>query len=75
MAADKGPLHQFEINSFYDIKLYNKIKEYSIKNFLPDKNCPVSYEPSGTDFLSPCLAEAALMSTILDKKKFNVWFK
>jgi len=58
-----------------DIKLYNKIKEYSIKNFLPDKNCPVAYEPSGTDFLSPCLAEAALMSTILDKEDFNVWFK
>ena len=23
MAANKGPLHQFEINSIYDIKLYN----------------------------------------------------
>ena len=23
MAADKGPLHQFEIASIYDIKLYN----------------------------------------------------
>ena len=20
-----------------------------------DKNCPLSYEPSGTDFLSPCI--------------------
>ena len=58
-----------------DVKLYNKIREYSIKNFLPDKNCPVAYEPSGTDFLSPCLAEAALMSTILDKEEFNIWFK
>ena len=34
------------------------IKEYSIKHFSYDKNCPVNYEPSGTDFLSPCLAEA-----------------
>jgi hypothetical protein len=26
------------------------------------KNCPLNYEPSGTDFLSPCLAEADLMA-------------
>jgi Protein of unknown function (DUF2891) len=29
--------------------------------FLPDKNCPLAYEPSGEDFLSPCLAEADVM--------------
>ena len=58
-----------------DTKLYNKIKDYSIINFSPDINCPVSYEPSGTDFLSPCLAEAALMSSILEKKEFNEWFE
>ena len=58
-----------------DTNLYNKIKDYSIKNFSTDTNCPVNYEPSGTDFLSPCLAEAALMSSILEKKEFNEWFK
>ena len=57
-----------------DKKLLNKIKEYSIKNFMGDINCPVNYEPSGTDFLSPCLAEASLMSSILSKKDFNDWF-
>ena len=56
-----------------DKLLFNKIKEYSIKNFLGDINCPVQYEPSGTDFLSPCLAEAALMSQILEKREFNEW--
>ena len=40
-----------------DKVLFERIKEYSIKNFLSDINCPVEYEPSGTDFLSPCLAE------------------
>ena len=54
-------------------KLSNKIKEYSIKHFSYDKNCPVSYEPSGTDYLSPCLAEASLMSKILSEKEFNNW--
>ena len=57
-----------------DKKLLNKIKEYSIKNFMGDINCPVNYERSGTDFLSPCLAEASLMSFILSKKDFNDWF-
>ena len=56
-----------------DNLLFNKIREYSIKNFLGDINCPVQYEPSGTDFLSPCLAEAALMSQILEKREFNEW--
>jgi hypothetical protein len=56
-----------------DKALFNKIKDYSIKNFLEDTNCPVNYEPSGTDFLSPCLAEAALMSLVLDNKEFNKW--
>jgi len=45
-----------------DTNLYNKIKDYSIKNFSFDTNCPVSYE-------------AALMSSILEKKEFNKWFK
>ena len=54
-------------------KLSNKIKEYSIKHFSYDKNCPVNYEPSGTDFLSPCLAEASLMAQILSEKEFNNW--
>ena len=56
-----------------DKLLFDKIKDYSIKNFQGDTNCPVSYEPSGTDFLSPCLAEAALMSQILEKREFNDW--
>ncbi len=56
-----------------DKTLFNKIKDYSIKNYLEDTNCPVSYEPSGTDFLSPCLAEAGLMSLLLDNRNFNKW--
>ena len=57
-----------------DEELMSKIKEFSINNFLKDKNCPINYEPSGTDFLSPCLAEASLMSSILNKQQFNDWF-
>jgi hypothetical protein len=40
---------------------------------LKDKNCPLAYEPSGEDFLSPCLMEADLMRRILPKTEFEIW--
>lgn len=41
--------------------------------FLNDKACPMSWEPSGTDFLSPCLEEAALMKRLLPEQNFKLW--
>ncbi|GAB5413665.1 MAG: DUF2891 domain-containing protein [Congregibacter sp.] len=38
-----------------------------------DVNCPIAYEPSGQDFLSPCLAEADLMRRIMGKVEFADW--
>ena len=38
-----------------------------------DVNCPLSYEPSGEDFLSPCLMEADLMRRVLTPDEFEVW--
>jgi len=38
-----------------------------------DRNCPLSYEPSGEDFLSPCLMEADLMRRILPRDEFAAW--
>jgi hypothetical protein len=38
-----------------------------------DRNCPLAYEPSGEDFLSPCLAEADLMRRILPPREFARW--
>ena len=32
---------------------------------MKDTACPLNYEPSGQDFLSPCLAEADLMRRVL----------
>jgi hypothetical protein len=45
------------------------------KFFLSDKNCPLSYEPSGEDFLSPCLAEADVMRRVLSQAEFAKWLK
>jgi Protein of unknown function (DUF2891) len=43
--------------------------------YLNDKNCPLSYEPSGEDFLSPCLGEADVMRRLLPSSDFAVWLK
>ena len=43
--------------------------------YAADRDCPIGYEPSGQDFLSPCLAEADLMRRVLAPAPFAVWLK
>jgi hypothetical protein len=43
--------------------------------YLADRDCPLAYEPSGEDFLSPCLAEADLMRRLLPRAVFAAWLK
>lgn len=38
-----------------------------------DVNCPMAYEPSGEDFLSPCLMEADLMRRVMAADEFAAW--
>ncbi len=45
------------------------------KFYSADKNCPVAYEPSGEDFLSPCLAEADAMRRVVPPAEFSSWLK
>jgi Protein of unknown function (DUF2891) len=45
------------------------------KFFLADKNCPLAYEPSGEDFLSPSLGEADVMRRVLPQNEFAKWLK
>lgn len=47
-----------------------RIREF----YLNDRNCPVGYEPSGQDFLSPCLAEADAVRRVLNPAEFAAWF-
>jgi len=51
--------------------LVSKAKQF----YLNDKNCPLAYEPSGEDFLSPCLGEADVMRRVLPGSDFAVWLK
>lgn len=53
--------------------LKNMIKKRAIDFYLSDKNCPMSWEPSGFDFLSPCLEEAAIMKRVLNLDEFKLW--
>ncbi len=43
--------------------------------FMNDRVCPLGWEPSGTDFLSPCLEEADLMRRVLPRGDFAAWLK
>ena len=43
--------------------------------YLSDKNCPLAYEPSGEDFLSPCPGEADLMRRVLPSQEFARWLR
>lgn len=38
-----------------------------------DRNCPLGFEPSGEDFLSPCLMEADLMRRVLPPGTYADW--
>ncbi|WP_396161206.1 DUF2891 domain-containing protein [Flavobacterium sp.] len=58
-----------------NIPLQNSIKENAKRMFLNDENCPFNWEPSGTDFLSPCMEEVAIMQRILPEKEFLSWVK
>ena len=49
--------------------LLSRIEDY----YAGDRGCSLAYEPSGQDFLSPCLAEADLMRRIRTREAFAAW--
>jgi len=57
-----------------DTELMSIIEETAKRHYAQDKDCPLTWEPSGTDFLSPCLQEVDLMSRLVgDHAEFGVW--
>lgn len=59
----------------YDNKLAAKIEEKAREYYLSDCRCPLTWEPGGFDFLSPCLQEASLMQKMLEEQEFKKWLK
>ena len=51
------------------------IEERAKDFYLNDNNCPISWEPSGFDFLSPCFTEIDIMRRILSEAAFNMWME
>ncbi|HMQ31991.1 MAG TPA: DUF2891 domain-containing protein [Chloroflexaceae bacterium] len=45
----------------------------SLDYFGADRDGPAAWEPGGSDFLSPCLAEADLMRRVLPAEQFAGW--
>lgn len=41
--------------------------------YAADRACPLGYEPSGHDFLSPCLAEADALRRVLAPRELAAW--
>jgi len=58
-------------NYSFQTVIEKQAKEY----YMLDTDCPAGWEPSGEDFLSPCLEEANLMRKVLPRDVFRKWFK
>jgi hypothetical protein len=58
-----------------DMKFADMLASKARQFFLGDKDCPLEYEPSGEDFLSPCLGEADLMRRVLPGPEFARWLQ
>ena len=56
-----------------DEELEQALVDKSLSFHKDDVNCPMAYEPSGEDFLSPCLMEADLMRRVMDRDTFSAW--
>ncbi len=70
-----GMSFAFDYARKYDTNLASKIEEKAKQYFMNDCDCPLTWEPGGTDFLSPCLQEALLMQKVLSEKEFRKWLK
>lgn len=56
-----------------DDTLRNAVVAAATRYYVDDTNCPLSWEPSGEDFLSPCFEEAALMARVIPARNFRPW--
>lgn len=56
-----------------DGKLEDAIVSAASRYYADDRDCPLSWEPSGEDFLSPCFEEAALMARITPDVGYKAW--
>ncbi len=69
----------FGLSFAYDLaksdypSLASLIESRALEFYANDVDCPLSWEPSGYDFLSPCLQELDLMRKVLPVSAFVEW--
>jgi hypothetical protein len=57
-----------------DTEMKELLTQAASRFYWNDKACPITYEPNGEDFLSPCLGEADFMRRVVaDKKSYGAW--
>jgi hypothetical protein len=56
-----------------DAPMHAVLRDAAQRFYRHDRGCPLTYEPSGEDFLSPCLAEADFMRRVLEPQAFAGW--
>ena len=56
-----------------DAQMHSVLADAAQRFYFNDRHCPIEYEPSGEDFLSPCLAEADFMRRVLGPAEFGRW--
>jgi hypothetical protein len=56
-----------------DVKMRSVLTDVAHRFYADDRSCPLNYEPSGEDFLSPCLGEADFMRRVLEPAAFGRW--
>jgi hypothetical protein len=57
-----------------DTTIARAVGETAKRLFLADTNCATDTEAASPEMVSPCLAEAAIMSRVLDPAAFVAWF-
>lgn len=60
-------------NTFGNNELKSLIEARAKDFYLADADCPLDWEPSGFDFLSPCFEEMDIMRRVLSHDEFTNW--
>lgn len=54
-------------------ELETALRDAAVRFFGGDRRCPAAYEPGRSDFVSPCLEEAALMGMVMERDAYVEW--
>ena len=56
-------------------ELAGVLGDAAVRFFSGDRRCPTAYEPGRSDFVSPCLEEAALMAAVMERDAYVAWLE